>query len=331
MCVDEKGLSIKIKDYLNRNSLDFKFKFIDDFCDLADKTHKIYIEVKPNHFAFAQILHAIAREGIKNAKYIGVANSNKVLLYKPPEFSIISSFSASIDPERIFTPSQVDKPELNERAKAIMGEPFREVDLEFPSDKYFYITLDNLKSIKPIFEKYDIHFSLFVDWLDGVREDETLVVNKEGWIVNVERPDIFTNEHEDEKRSTELTEFGGFRKAKHKPIREKDIAFFESLRIRHEDLAEILHEIDSFMPQEKRRNRGVFWTEEEIGDRLSGEILSLTNPDLVVEPCVGGGSLLNKIAPRIEGVMNDIDKGHVEPKNPILSSAKFFNITSRLE
>ena len=41
--MNEKVLSLKIKDYLNRTSLDFKFKFIDDFCDIADEKNKIYI------------------------------------------------------------------------------------------------------------------------------------------------------------------------------------------------------------------------------------------------------------------------------------------------
>lgn len=66
--MDERELSLKIKDFLNKSSLDYKFKFIDDFCDIADEKNKVYIEVKPDHFAPAQLLHAIARRksGMQN-------------------------------------------------------------------------------------------------------------------------------------------------------------------------------------------------------------------------------------------------------------------------
>jgi hypothetical protein len=60
----------------------------------------------------------------------------------------------------------------------------------------------------------------------------------------MDKAEIFTNEHPEEKRTTELTEFGGYRRPKHAPIKPADRAWFESLRIRHEDLADVLHEVD---------------------------------------------------------------------------------------
>jgi hypothetical protein len=62
--MDEKELSRKITAYLNKSTLGFRFKFIDDFCDIANLKNKVFIEVTPDHFATAQILHAIARKGI---------------------------------------------------------------------------------------------------------------------------------------------------------------------------------------------------------------------------------------------------------------------------
>jgi hypothetical protein len=61
LAMNEKELSQKIRDYLNTTSIDMHFKFIDSFCDIADEKNKVYIEVKPDHFAPAQLLHAIAR------------------------------------------------------------------------------------------------------------------------------------------------------------------------------------------------------------------------------------------------------------------------------
>jgi len=310
--MNERELSLKIKDYLNRTTLGFKFKFIDGFCDIADEKHKIFIEVKPDHFAPAQLLHAIAREGIKDAKFLGVADNRFVKLYSPPVFDKMYSFATSFDPKLVFAPSQVDKPELNKRANAILGEPNKTIKLEFSDEKYFWITQDNVKSIKPIIDKYRIEVDHLVNWLDGVGEANSIEVNNDGWLVNIDRGNIFTNENEDERKKKELTEFGGSRRPKYIAIKQNDTDFFESLRVRHEDLADILHEVDRFLSRKKRRAHGVFWTEEEIGDKLADEILKLTSPKYVVEPCVGGGSLIKNIVPHVKGTMNDISKNHIE-------------------
>lgn len=310
--MNERELSLKIRDYLNKHTVDFKFKFIDDFCDIADEHHKVFIEVKSDHFASAQLLHAIARKGIRDVKFLGVADNRVVKLYLPPDFEKIYSFATSFDPKLVFAPSQVDKPELNEQANIILGKPDREVKLEFSTTEYFYITQDNVRSIKPMIYKYRIDLDHLVNWLDGVGETDAIKVNPEGWLVNTTRAEMFTNESEDEKKKKELTEFGGSRKPKYIAIKQHDISFFESLRVRHENLADILHEIDRFMSRKKRREHGVFWTEEEIGDKLANEILELARPEFVVEPCVGGGSLIRNIVPHVKGAMNDISKNHIE-------------------
>ena len=310
--MNEKELSLKIKDYLNRGSLDFRFKFIDDFCDIADEKNKIYVEVKPDHFAPAQLLHAIAKKGIKDAKYLGVADNLVVKLFSPPPFEKILAFATSFDPRLVFAPNQVDKPELNEQAEKILGEPDKIIKLEFSTSQYLFINKDNINSIKSMTDKYRIELDLLVNWLDGVGEVETIKVNRDGWLVNIDKPDIFTNESVGEKKKKELTEFGGYRRPKHIAIKSNDVSWFESLRVRHEDLADILHEVDRFLSRKKRRERGVFWTEEEIGSKVADEILKLTKPDYVVEPCVGGGSLIKNIVPHIKGAMNDISSSHIE-------------------
>ena len=150
--MNEEELSRKICDYLNKSSaLGYHFKFIDSFCDVADEKNGIYIEVKPDHLAYAQILHGIAREGIKDAQYLGVADSGTVKLYSPPEFEKILSFATSIDPKLVFTASQVDKPNLNFEAEKILGDPARVIKLEFESSQYFFITKDNFPSANSLF------------------------------------------------------------------------------------------------------------------------------------------------------------------------------------
>ncbi len=312
--MNEKELSLKIRDYLNRSSLDYKFRFINSFCDLVDEKNRIYIEVKPDHFAHAQILHAIAQQGIKNAIYIGVADSTEAKLYSPISFDKILSFVKSFDPELVFSPSQADKPELNALAEKLLGKPKKTIKFDFTTSQYLYITKDNMQEIREITDKYRVHLDLLVNWLDGVGETASLKINSNGWLVNVDKADMFMNEPPQEKAKKELTEFhtSGFRRPKYTPIKPQDIMWFESLRVRHNDLADVLHEVDRLLTRSKRRAGGVFWTEAEIGDNLADEILKLTNPDYVVEPCVGGGSLIKKIVPKVRGTMNDISVPHVE-------------------
>jgi hypothetical protein len=300
--VTEEELSKKICNYLNKSSaLGYRFKFIDGFCDIADEKNKIYIEVKPDHLAHAQILHGIAREGIKDAQYLGVADSRTVKLYTPPQFEKILNFATSFDPKLVFTASQVNKPHLNSEAEKILGDPARVIKLEFESSQYLFITKDNMQSVRSMTDKYRIQLDLLVNWLHGVGETDSIKVNRDGWLVNIDKPDIFTNEAIHQRKNRELAEFGSFRRPKYTPIKPVDISYFESLRIKHEDLADVLHEVDRLLTRKKRREGGVFWTEAEIGDKLADEIIELTKPDYVVEPCVGGGSLIKKIVPRVRG------------------------------
>jgi|GEM_PF-1615540 hypothetical protein len=311
--MDERELSLKIRDYLNRTSLGYNFKFIDSFCDIADEKNRIYIEVKPDHFAHAQLLHGIAKAGITKAKFLGVADSREVKLYSPIPFQNILNFATSFDPKLVFSPSQADKPELNALAEKLLGDPKKIIRFDFQPSKFLYITKDNMKSVREVTDKYRIQLDLLVHWLDGAGETDCIKVNDHGWLVNIERADMFTNEVPSEKSRKELTEFGsgGFRRPKHIPIKQSDAPWFESLRVKHEELADILHEVDRLLSRKKRRERGVFWTEAEIGDMLADEIMELTKPDFVVEPCVGGGSLVKKIVPQVNGTMNDISVSHV--------------------
>lgn len=310
--MNEEELSKNIRDFLNKAYLNYRFKFIDSFCDIADKRNKIYIEVKPDHFAPAQILHAIAREGINDAQYLGVADSRTLMLYSPPPFEKVMEFAKSFDPKFSFTASQVDKPKLNHEAEALLGTPDKIIKLEFENSPYIHVTKDNMKFVREKTDKYRIHLDLLVNWLDGIGETESVGINRDGWLLNTDNGNFFTNESAQQLRDKELSEFGGFRRPKYLPIKVADVSFFKSLRIRHEDLSEVLHDIDRLLTRKKRRESGVFWTEVEIADRLADEILALSKPDFVVEPCVGGGSLIKKMVPKVKGSMNDISEGHVE-------------------
>ncbi len=226
-------------------------------------------------------------------------------------FERVMEFVTEFDPKLVFSPSQADKPELNERAERLLGEPVKTIKLEFKTSEYFYITKNNMNEVREITDKYRIHLDLLVNWLDGVSDSPSIEVNNHGWVVNVDRPEMFQNESPQEMRTKQLTEVEGFRRPKHLPIKEVDAGFIRSLRIKHEDLAGVLHEVDRLISRKKRRERGVFWTETDISDTLATELMEITKPDYVVEPCVGGGSLIRNIIPTVKGAMNDISIAHV--------------------
>lgn len=309
--MDEKELSKRIRDYLNKTLNDKHFRFIDSYCDVADEENGIYVEVKLDHFAYAQILHAIAKQGIKDAELLGVADGREARLYHSPPYDKILAFAKSFDPTLVFTASQADKPELNSQAEKILGDPHKVIKFGFSDSGYLFIDKENMDTVRAVMDRYKIRLDLLVDWLDGVGEMDSIKVNNEGWLLNIDKREVFTNESPQKQEAKEITEFGGHRQPKHNPIKPADKSWFESLRVKHEDLAELLHEVDRLLPRKKRRESGVFWTEAEIGDVLADEILKLTKPDYVVEPCVGGGSLVKKIVPRVKGTMNDISAGHV--------------------
>jgi hypothetical protein len=310
--MDEAELSKKIAAYLNRAKLGMHFEFVNSFCDIADEKNRVYIEVKPDHFAPAQILHAIAKEGIKDAGKLGVSDGKDVRLYAPPSYGDMHAFAKSFDPKLVFSPSQADKPELNAQAERILGDPEVVIKLQFSTSPYLFIDRESMDSVRTVTDRYKIHLGLLLDWLDGVGEKDSIKVNNDGWLVDIDQGRIFLNEYPQEQEAKEISEFGGSRRPKHGPIKATDKAWFESLRVRHEDLADVLHEVDRLLSRKKRRETGVFWTEAEIGDMLADEILKLTKPDYVVEPCVGGGSLVKNIVPRVKGTMNDISVGHVQ-------------------
>ncbi len=315
---NEKELSLKIVDFLNEKKSDCNFKFIDSYCDIADEERGIYIEVKNDyeHFAYAQLFQAIIKGKITNANYLGVTDNIKIKLYKMIPYNVILNFVNEYDPKHKFSASQFDKDELNKKAEQLLGIPYEIIEFSLQTEKYFYITKDNMDEVRKKTDRSKIQLDLLVNWLDGIDEEDDIKVNKEGYLINMFNGNIFTNEAKD---SNEITKWvNGHPKYKYH-IKSEDSKWFESLRIKHENVIDVLHEVDRLIPINKRRALGAFWTEQEISNKLSTEIMDLIKPDYVIEPCVGGGSLIKNIVPKIKGVMNDISLAHVENCKTIFS------------
>ena len=73
----------------------------------------------------------------------------------------------------------------------------------------------------------------------------------------------------------------------------------------------ILHQIDRLEPIRVRRFRGRYFTKEMLGTELS-DIVESINPDFIIEPYIGGGSLVDAIISNYTGVGNDINSGFID-------------------
>ena len=239
--MDEAELSQKIATYLNLIMGGYKFSFINSFCDVADEKNGIYIEVKQDHFALAQLLHAIVKKHIEDAEKFGVADSKEVRFYKPVQFSQIEAFVRRFDVNLTFSSSDADRTELNEQAELLLGEPEYTIILDFKPSKFFYITKENMGKVREYTDKYRIHLDLLVNWLDGVGEQDVITVNPDGWLVNTSIPDKFLNEQPHDMRNKQLEEFKTARRPKHIAIKETDrssseLSLFPPSRFHHRRL-----------------------------------------------------------------------------------------------
>ncbi len=305
---DENDLQRKIKDILNHKG--FQFEIVPHKYDLVDKVRKIYIEVKTEKFAPAQILYAIAQNNQRDISYIGLACAFEVRFYKPPPFKSILKFAKEIDPDLSIPPSAVDKAELHEKAFELLGNHWKiytykgDLNLDEPTSLIF-VDEENYPYFKKIFEKYEIDPSRFLPYIaDIYAKNHEIKVNNDGWIINVNTGEFFRNTDK-EQRSL-------WNDYNYKPIKNfRDKTLIESIRIRGNDIQNILHQIDRMEPIESRRFRGRFFTKDKVQDTVI-DIVNELDPDYIVEPYVGAGSLIDSFVEKYSGVANDINKGFID-------------------
>ena len=67
---------------------------------------------------------------------------------------------------------------------------------------------------------------------------------------------------------------------------------------------------DRLQSKEMRAKRGAYYTEEFLSMKMSGKVLELIEPDFIIEPYAGAGSLLISFIGKVfEGWVNDYDEG----------------------
>lgn len=314
---DEHDLQRKIVTYLNKQG--FHFDIVPQGFDIKDTTEKVYIEVKPETFAPAQILYAIARGSIEKVKYIGLATAFEIRIYKSPSTELIIEFAKSIDPLLKRSPSSVSKREWNDRAFELLGECHiindykSTISLQQPNREIF-IDDENLGRFKDLFEKYGINPVKFLTYIaDIYGRNQRIVVNNDGKILNINTGKFFANVT-GKKKVTLTVQFVNVDDvySNYKPIRDKrDKEIIESLRVQYNDIKGILHQFDRFESIKNRRARGRFFTKDVINNEIK-DIVESIDPDYIVEPYIGAGSLIESIVDEYPGIGNDINSDFIQ-------------------
>lgn len=320
---DEPDLQRKIAVLLNKNGYQFKKTKANSFCDIIDDVHMIYVEVKPETFAPAQILYGLARDNIKNARYVGLACAYEVRFYKCPSFNLLLDFARSIDPNLGKPPSSINKAEYTGKAFELLGfhhciwDYRGEFKIE-DNNREIFLNDNNYEYFKMLFTKYNINPAQFLNFLAFVEsEGSDLKINKEGKIYESKHFNIFKNQqngyHDKKSRQKTLDGDTVYGEQDIRPVKDKrDRDLFESLRVKGADIEKIIHKMDELTPLKIRRQIGKFFSGMDLGEYLARVISELVKPDFVVEPMVGGGSLIAPFVGKVPCVVNDINKGHVD-------------------
>lgn len=307
---DEADLQRKIKDILNKSG--YHFKIVPNKFDIIDLVRKIYIEVKRDDFAPAQILYAIGKEETKKVKYIGLACAFEVRFYNSPSIEVIKEFARSIDPSLKKSPSAIKRKKWNNEAFDILGDHIHiytykgKCDLK-KRNKTIFLDDENYEYFKILFEKYEINPTSLITFIVDVHaKNHEIIINNKGWIINTNTLQAFRNTDEKQKG---IGEFLG--EYSYRPIRDfRDRTLFSSLRIRGNNIGNVLHQIDRLEPIEVRRYRGRFFTKDVINNEIV-DIVKKIKPDYILEPFVGSGSLIRPVITNYNGHANDINDGFI--------------------
>ena len=308
----EYQYELDLRDNVMRrwNSRGFFFEK-ESYCDMVDKIHKIYVEVKLDKPAPAQPLYALGRKGIRDANYIGLVTPDISWFYRAPESSIIVEFAKWISPDFSMSPSSLTKKEWNDRAFEILGDPIIINTYDGPLNlkmSEFFVNGDNLDYIKKCCEKYEIDYMKLIHFYEGVWENkEKISVIDCGYIINESAGKFFENDNQ--LHLSEHSSEHGYKKIKEL----HDKALYNSMRVRKEDMLSIRNKFYQFQSIEKRRAGGLFFTKDIMNKKIT-DIVKKINPTFIIEPYVGGDSLIDSLE-EYRGVGNDIQNDIIQTLN----------------
>ncbi len=295
---DERDLQRKIARKISSGDFTFQVCPSSYFCDIRDSLHGIFIEVKPKAGGYAQLLYGVYREfgsdGERNftPQMLGVANDSEIQFFNVPEYGLLQEFARSIDPSLTLAPSSVPH-NRNAEAQAILGTPFAINHYDEPLDfhsPYVFINERNVMYIMSRLERYD------VDVRELILKIADVYINQ-GEIVLLRTGGISDNIDGSTVRA--------------KRIRPEDESFVKALRVTPRSVEVLRAHFDEYDRIEDRRVLGKFYTKPELANRVHDIILQHVDPDFILEPYAGSGSL---VTPFVDtpGIMNDISLEDIE-------------------
>jgi hypothetical protein len=294
---DEFDLQRKIKNIMNNKSFKFEKQKANYFCDLADTVNKIYCEVKEGkRMASAQILYGLVKYDIKDAKYVALATQFEIRFFETPDFSKMEKFARNISPNLTMKPSEIHI-KYDEEAFTILGEYTTVYNYKGKfewNQKLVFLTEDNYDYIRSLFERYKIDSSAFINMFNDVYSENGRIIYMDEKLVK------------DVKDSKDSIQFIKCSTINYKGDRQ----LIENIRIKAEDYEKLTHKMDTLKGITKRREHGQFFTERKIADIINQVIEVYIEPDFIIEPYCGTGTLISKIMDEYNGFANDIDKGY---------------------
>src|SRR6056297_609999 len=72
-----------------------------------------------------------------------------------------------------------------------------------------------------------------------------------------------------------------------------------------------MHKLDCAEPQKERRKTGRFFTQKHVSEGISTLVRSI-DPEYIIEPYIGTGSLIKPLIEQYRGVGNDIQQNFIE-------------------
>ncbi|MFW6312163.1 MAG: helix-hairpin-helix domain-containing protein, partial [Nanoarchaeota archaeon] len=229
------------------------------------------------------------------------------------EFNDIMRFAREISPTLSKSPSSVGGKYLNDKAFELLGEHSHiytyQGKLELgEGEKRIFIDRNNYEYFARIFEKYGINPGRFLTFITAVYEkNQEIVINNDGRIINLNTGEFFIDlDNKDKQSKLTGTEFG------YEPINNfRDKSLLENTRVTANEINRVLKSIDRLEPVKDRREKGRYFTQDHISDEIS-DIVRKIDPDYILEPFVGSGSLINPIIDEYIGAANDIVEGYVD-------------------
>jgi len=293
------------RDLINKlNRLGFEFKEKTGYSDLVDELNRILVEVKLGRDiaedGASQLLYEVAKNDLRDFLYLGLADSEMFHMFKSPEYGNILTFAKELDPKLSRSPSSFSGKKIAE-ALIFLGEPIwqgfwrntkDDISMILEGNAVIPFIAENLFDFHRIFGLYKIKTTDIISAFTGKEDVVHVEVTDDHIIVTKKRGDPVS------------ISYNGVMKPTHKWILKRmripDIRAVEKLR----------QTSDRLQSDEQRANRGAYYTEGLLSIKMSGKVLEHMNPDFIIEPYAGAGSLLNLFTDRVvDGWVNDYDEG----------------------